>query len=115
MTTLQRLLLSSTALALITQGISTSAAAKQPCADFNLDEQINSLDLTTWKNSYAADGGADADGDGYSDGADLLAWQRQLNSALPVTVHAPEPATILVWSGLAASVGLVIVRRRRAS
>jgi hypothetical protein len=32
--------------------------------------------LTRWRISYGIDGGADLDGDGDTDGADLLAWQR---------------------------------------
>jgi hypothetical protein len=42
---------------------------------------------------------SDADNDGDSDGADFLAWQRQLGSvpAAPAMAVVPEPATFLLF------------------
>jgi len=83
-------------------------------ADFNDDGFVNAADLLVWKSSFGMGAGADADGDGDSDGADFLRWQRamQPNNVQPVTASVPEPAAgVLI---MAASLGLLQFRRRRA-
>ena len=84
-------------------------------ADFNTDGLVNGGDLAVWKAAFANDLGGNADGDGDTDGADFLLWQRQHGSvpSVSATAMAPEPAAIAsaLWSVLLAG-GL---RRRRAS
>jgi hypothetical protein len=46
--------------------------------DFNDSGAVDSGDLSTWQAAFGMNGNADADGDGDSDGADFLAWQREL-------------------------------------
>ncbi len=51
-------------------------------------------DLEIWQSHYGMDDSANADGDGDSDGADFLAWQRNYTgSVLPPVYAVPEPAT----------------------
>ncbi len=65
-------------------------ARQRPVADFNLDGFIDHLDLPHWKSGFGgtslgagdAESG-DADGDGDVDGADFLAWQRQVGETAP--------------------------------
>jgi lysophospholipase L1-like esterase len=49
--------------------------------------------LAEWKSSFASIPGGDANGDGWSDGADFLIWQRQLGSPSSILASAsiPEP------------------------
>jgi hypothetical protein len=63
-------------------------------ADFNHDGSVNSTDLAVWKASYHVTPGGDADGDGDTDGADFLLWQKQLgsSSAQAAAAIVPEPA-----------------------
>ena len=44
--------------------------------DFNTDSIVDGSDLAIWVDSFGEDGEADTDGDGDSDGADFLVWQR---------------------------------------
>jgi hypothetical protein len=50
-------------------------------ADFNNTGGVNGADLTVWRSSFGVNAGADAEGDGDSDGQDFLAWQRDLGKA----------------------------------
>jgi T5SS/PEP-CTERM-associated repeat protein len=84
-------------------------------ADFDANGQVNGLDLAKWRNDFGpANGGSDADDDGDSDGADFLAWQRQLGSGVPAAVSVaaiPEPAAAtLAMCGVAL---LMTAARRR--
>jgi arabinan endo-1,5-alpha-L-arabinosidase len=82
-------------------------------ADFNTDGVVDALDLAKWRGAFGIDGSATADNDGDSDGADFLAWQRQL-TARPVTAAhdaAPEPMSATHLA--AAACGLAAARRSR--
>ena len=73
-------------------------------ADFNEDTFVDEADLLIWKAAYGISDLADADGDGDSDGADFLVWQRQLDSALSPSsapVAVPEPSSIASLAVLA--------------
>jgi|GEM_PF-512272 len=64
-------------------------------ADFDNDVRVNASDLAVWQGAYGTNAFADADGDGDSDGADFLAWQRQIGSGIPLTAAStavPEPS-----------------------
>jgi hypothetical protein len=51
-------------------------------ADFNNSGgAVNGADLAAWKSAYGVNANGDADGDGDSDGADFLAWQRQVGQS----------------------------------
>jgi probable HAF family extracellular repeat protein len=78
--------------------------------DFNVDGMVDAADLSQWKGDFGVNGRSDADGDGDSDGADFLIWQRNLGmtSAAPVGVATPEPPNCL----LALAVLAVLGRRR---
>jgi hypothetical protein len=75
-------------------------------ADFDEDGDVDADDLTQWEGDFGLNGDSDADGDLDSDGADLLTWQRQFGSGVPLqaeTARVPEPATgIMLMSGMAA-------------
>ena len=51
--------------------------------DFNYDAIVDSADLGIWESSFGSDLRGDADGDGDTDGADFLAWQRNLTITEP--------------------------------
>lgn len=65
-------------------------------ADFTGDWLVNQLDLNAWSNAFAETSGADANGDGVTDGADFLLWQRQVAlDPAPISqepLAVPEPA-----------------------
>jgi hypothetical protein len=86
----------------------TYAAPPNP-ADFNFDNLVGIADLTRWKGAFAADDRADSDGDGDTDGADFLAWQRHMGSnfAAASNVAVPEPrsvGTVLMLFSLSAGI-----------
>jgi hypothetical protein len=71
--------------------------------DFNADGFVNSEDLALWTAGYGASGAAthpqgDADHDLDVDGADFLAWQRQLSSSSAASAQTavPEPAAFIL-------------------
>jgi hypothetical protein len=89
---------------------------RTPPADFDFDGFVASSDLDVWKEWYAVDHFGDATGDGMTDGADFLAWQRQLGTmaTLPGGGHqhlaaVPEPSTAAL-----AVAGVVGWRRRKS-
>jgi hypothetical protein len=45
-------------------------------ADFNRDGKVDSVDLSQWSNDYGVNANSDANGNGVTDGADFLIWQR---------------------------------------
>lgn len=83
-------------------------------ADFTKDGRVDAADLALWKSSFGVNALGDSNGDGVTNGADLLAWQRQMAAAVGsgATIEAvPEPATIqMVAASLA--FGVRYVRRR---
>lgn len=79
--------------------------------DFDSDGDVDEDDLPDWEDSFGLDGGADADNDSDSDGADFLAWQRNLGTgvpAMPANAAVPEPAA---WPLVAAGLPLWLCRR----
>jgi hypothetical protein len=72
--------------------------------------------LTEWKSAFDASSMADADGDGDTDGADFLAWQRnlgqQLGAARSTVSAVPEPHATTLW--LAGVIAALIVQRATA-
>jgi hypothetical protein len=79
--------------------------------DFNADGIVNATDLAVWKGEHGPGGGADADFDGDSDGADFLAWQRNLSSpaALSALNTVPEASSLM----MIATAGIAIASCRR--
>jgi hypothetical protein len=75
-----------------------------PSADFNGDWLVNQLDLKAWSAAFAAGALADADGNGVTDGADFLAWQRQVTfDPAPekrASMAIPEPVASTLWATL---------------
>ncbi|QDS96937.1 hypothetical protein [Adhaeretor mobilis] len=65
-------------------------------ADFDIDEDVDGVDLSIWQTAYGVSGAADANLDGNSDGADFLIWQREyVNTPAPLvsaTNAVPEPS-----------------------
>lgn len=51
-------------------------------ADFDLDQDVDGVDLTTWLSGFGQNGTADTDADGDSDGSDFLFWQRNFGAGL---------------------------------
>ena len=82
-------------------------------ADFNHNGTVNAADLAIWKGAFNATAAGDANGDGLSDGDDLLSWQNQLgsSSATPVVGAVPEPCGVVL---LVFGVVLGLRGRRRA-
>ncbi len=80
-------------------------------ADFNEDLSVDSIDLAILESALGSSGLGDANGDGDTDGADFLVWQRQRNRSslsglVPLQV-VPEPAsTALALLALAMLPGL---------
>ena len=64
-------------------------------ADFNHDGQMDSADFARWKSSFGADVGADADGNGITDGGDFLLWQRAFSEVFETNTLSlvVDPAT----------------------
>ena len=54
---------------------------QRQATDFNGDRRIDRADLSVWEASFGVDSGADADGDGYSNGLDFLRWQMEAPAA----------------------------------
>ena len=67
-------------------------------ADFDHDGNVDGDDLTQLRGDFGQNSLSNADGDGDSDGADFLAWQRQNGSPLVSAASAPvpEPATVVL-------------------
>ena len=74
--------------------------------DFDIDGDVDGIDLMTWQQGYGLIGGAtfaegDADADGNVDGNDFLIWQRNVNSHPEPSSFVPEPSSIaLITLGL---------------
>jgi len=99
-----------------------------PYADFNLDGFIDLQDINLLMTHVGTETGAtfeqgDADGDGDVDGDDILAWQRQVGTAVSLSefdeagfgsAGVPEPATF-VMVALAALIWASCFRPQRFS
>lgn len=81
-------------------------------ADFDLDADVDHIDLALWKLGYGATGNAtrfqgDANDDGDVNGVDLLIWQREFGRSASVasSVSIPEPCThaLLMLAGATAT------------
>ena len=73
---------------------------------------VDSDDRVQWEGDFGGLG-SDADGDGDSDGADLLAWQRQFGSGVEAVASSqtvPELSAALLLGGLAA---VIILAKRK--
>ncbi|MCA9231974.1 MAG: matrixin family metalloprotease, partial [Planctomycetales bacterium] len=73
-------------------------------ADFDLDGDVDGVDLATLENWFGVNSGGDADGDIDTDGFDYLVWQRYFTGPLPLAGFAaiPEPGTLALCAcGLA--------------
>jgi hypothetical protein len=84
-------------------------------ADFNGDGRVDGADLTEWKGDFGPGAGSDADGDGDSDGNDFLIWQREVGSGVPATAAVgavPEPAGAIVMALAALMLPTLAARRR---
>jgi hypothetical protein len=81
-------------------------------ADFDHNGTVDAADLAIWKANVGQNTAGDSDLDFDTDGADFLAWQRQLgSSSAAAALHAvPEPATLAVLA-LGASAAAAAVRR----
>ena len=67
--------------------------------DFDRNNVVNAADLAVWRSAFGVSTEGDANGDRVSDGADFLAWQRNLGASwTPATTVAqatvPEPASV---------------------
>jgi hypothetical protein len=60
--------------------LSPEEAARFALSDLNDDGVYNSEDIHAWQASFGIDDGADLDGDGDTDGRDLMIWQRNVPS-----------------------------------
>ena len=80
--------------------------------DFNVDGIVDYADLDQWYLYRGVNEMADANADGVSNGADFLAWQRNLGkSVAPLVVASmpvPEPSTDLLFSCIC--LGLLVRR-----
>lgn len=81
-----------------------AVARRTPFADFDGNSSVDSIDLAKWAGRFglkttAGDtlGQGDANNDGVTDGADFLAWQRQVGEVVPTA----ESLDALVEAALA--------------
>jgi hypothetical protein len=71
--------------------------------------------LVQWRGDFGINALSDADNDGDSDGADFLAWQRQLGSGLPASAgvqSVPEPCTAVLFAMIGFGLTLICQRQR---
>ena len=88
-----------------------------PSADFDVDGDVDTVDLSTWETAYGITDLGDTDGDGDSDGLDFLAWQQQYGSGLAsagaIGSIVPEPDSC--WLLLASLVTMLSCRTSASS
>ena len=84
-----------------------------PTADFNGDWLVNQTDLAAWSTAVRSSAVADADGNGITDGADFLVWQRQMATTTPPTLPltTPEPSGLMGWTLVAIAAARQRLRR----
>ena len=85
--------------------------------DYNGNGTVDAADYTVWRNSLGQSGSglaADGDGNRIIDAADYVLWKTNFgqtaSSGSAAILPAPEPRTMLLWSAVVLSAGLV--RRR---
>ncbi|BBO32002.1 PEP-CTERM sorting domain-containing protein [Lacipirellula parvula] len=85
-----------------------AVARRTPFADFDGNSSVDNADLATWASRFGLKASAgdplahgDANGDGVTDGADFLAWQRQAGEVVPTA----ESLDALVTAALATANG----------
>ena len=79
-------------------------ARQTPHPDFNRDGVVDRLDLDLWEAHAGIDDGADADGNGTSDGIDFLVLQREFGSAAPSTDYFDAMISAALAGGALATV-----------
>jgi len=98
-------------------------------ADFDRTNTVDFADYTKWVGDFTVNDGSDADGDGDSDGADFLAWQRTVGSTVNLYVGLnfdinESAASIAARAGVVPEPGSIVLallgvtgflRRRRAA
>jgi parallel beta-helix repeat protein len=89
------------------------AAAFPIPGDFNGNGAVNGDDLDVWRAAFGETAAADANDDGASDGADYLIWQRAMGASSGIR-PLPEPSGATIALALAAAIGIVMQRWRRA-
>ena len=79
--------------------VDIAALASVIAGDFDNNQTIDGDDLTEWQDDFG-NTGSDADGDGDTDGADFLVWQRNFTgNSLAISassISVPEPHTLLL-------------------
>jgi len=69
-------------------------------SDFNEDSQVDAVDLAIFETAFGLNAAGDADGNGITNGADFLAWQRQFTGpggfSLVSSQAIPEPTSLVL-------------------
>ncbi len=120
--TLQGAITTSAAAANAHSGVIDGSILIASLANFNQDAFVNGLDLATLRTKFGSTTGqfadGDADGNGRTDGNDILLWQRQLGTTLgptPIASPIPEPASGLLAAGAVLAAARYCRMRRSAA
>jgi hypothetical protein len=92
--------------------LTATAVPSRPGTGF--PDDVN-FDLAGWKSSFGRDALGDADGDGDTDGADFLAWQRQVGASIAghsAAAKVPEPASLAM---LVIALAIVLAGTQRSA
>jgi hypothetical protein len=77
---------------------------------------VDGADLATWQTAYGVAADGDATGDGQTNGADFLIWQRQFTGEaelVAASIAVPEPGSISLMAMLSPLI-LVATRHCKA-